>query len=58
MMPHLRSVGMNGHNADSKSIPHRYKWASDPADRIAVLQGLLDTDGTTVNSRGRGIDQH
>lgn len=53
MMPHLRSVGMNGHNADSKSIPHRYKWASDPADRIAVLQGLLDTDGTTVNSRGR-----
>lgn len=53
MMPHLRELGMSSKLADSKSIPHRYKWASDPADRIAVLQGLLDTDGTTVNSRGR-----
>ena len=52
IMPHLRELGMDGKLSAEKSIPNRYKWASDPDDRIAVLQGLLDTDGTTVNSRG------
>ena len=52
MVPHLRELGMMGKRSESKSIPHRYLWAPRPEQRIALLQGLLDTDGTPVASRG------
>ncbi len=41
----IESLGMRGHNAPTKSIPLSYKFSS-VADRIALLQGLMDTDGS------------
>ncbi|HUP27534.1 MAG TPA: SNF2-related protein, partial [Chloroflexia bacterium] len=40
----LRSLGLAGHRSDTKFVPHSYKYAS-AASRVALLQGLLDTDG-------------
>ncbi|HEY7349738.1 MAG TPA: DEAD/DEAH box helicase [Ktedonobacterales bacterium] len=41
----LRSLGLMGHRAEGKFIPHVYKFA--PAtERLALLQGLLDSDGS------------
>lgn len=48
---HLRELGLNGTKAESKAIPEPLMQGS-VEDRIALLQGLLDTDGTTVQSRG------
>jgi superfamily II DNA or RNA helicase len=47
----LRSSGLLGHGGETKFVPREYLFASVP-DRIAVLQGLLDTDG------GIGSDGH
>lgn len=49
----LRDLGLVGHRSETKSIPARYLTAS-VADRISLLQGMLDTDGTNVASRGGG----
>ena len=40
----LRGLGLFGHGSPSKFIPEAYLFAA-VADRVAVLQGLLDTDG-------------
>lgn len=40
----LRSLGLSGHLSVDKFIPEQYKFASVQS-RIALLQGLLDTDG-------------
>jgi hypothetical protein len=40
----LRSLGLMGHRAETKFIPEQYKYASVES-RVALLQGLLDTDG-------------
>ncbi len=40
----LRELGLSGLLAHQKFVPERYLWASAP-DRLALLQGLLDTDG-------------
>lgn len=48
----LRRVGLNGSRSETKSIPEEYLYSTS-AVRIAVLQGLLDTDGGTVESRGQ-----
>ncbi|MFL5735502.1 MAG: SNF2-related protein [Chloroflexia bacterium] len=40
----LRSLGLMGHRAETKFIPALYKYAS-VSSRVALLQGLLDTDG-------------
>lgn len=45
LMQALRDLGLAGQKAESKSIPADYLWAS-PAQRLALLQGLLDTDGS------------
>jgi phage terminase large subunit-like protein len=37
------------HGAADKKVPEAYLWAS-PAVRLAVLQGLMDTDGTCEKS--------
>lgn len=36
-------------SAESKSVPRRYLFSS-VADRVSLLQGLLDTDGTSAGS--------
>lgn len=47
----LVELGLHGKLSNDKFIPENYMLGSS-LDRIAVLQGLLDTDGTTVESRG------
>jgi phosphate starvation-inducible protein PhoH and related proteins len=48
----LRALGLAGTRSSTKFIPDQYlRNASDV--RIAVLQGLLDTDGGPVTQRGR-----
>ena len=49
----FRDAGLLGHRAEGKSIPREYQLASVP-DRIALLQGLLDTDGSNVIGRAGG----
>jgi Helicase conserved C-terminal domain/LAGLIDADG-like domain len=51
--PVLRQLGMFGKRAWEKSVPEQYKWASAEA-RLALLQGLLDTDGNW--SAGSGAE--
>lgn len=41
----LHGLGLMGHGSRTKFIPDLYLW-NTPAVRLAVLQGLLDTDGT------------
>lgn len=41
----LEQLGLWGCSAQTKRVPEIYMRAS-PADRLALLQGLLDTDGT------------
>lgn len=40
----LRDLGLMGLDAGGKFVPEQYLWAP-VADRLALLQGLLDTDG-------------
>lgn len=49
----LRMLGLAGKGAHEKSIPHSYRLNSLEI-RLAVLQGLLDTDGT-VSKDGYGV---
>jgi superfamily II RNA helicase/transcriptional regulator with XRE-family HTH domain len=46
----LQRLGLMGRRAADKYVPHAYKFASLD-DRLALLQGLLDTDGS-VGLRG------
>jgi phosphate starvation-inducible PhoH-like protein len=48
----LRELGLAGTTSHTKFIPEAYVHNS-PAIRIAVLQGLLDTDGGHVTQHGR-----
>ena len=41
----IRSVGLVGRTSISKFIPEQYKYSSIQ-DRIELMQGLIDTDGT------------
>lgn len=45
----LEKIGVLDHLADSKRVPQAYLWNA-PAARLAVLQGLMDTDGTCEKS--------
>lgn len=44
----LRQLGLMGKNSHTKFIPDEYKYAS-VEDRLALLQGLMDTDGYAGN---------
>jgi hypothetical protein len=44
LMVDLRALGVYGRAADSKFVPPVYLWASKE-HRLAMLQGLMDTDG-------------
>lgn len=41
----IMDAGIAGFGAENKHIPQQYLFAS-PADRLALLQGLMDTDGS------------
>ena len=41
----LRGLGLHGLKAAEKFVPDEYLFGS-PAERLALLQGLMDTDGT------------
>lgn len=47
---HLRSMGLHGQRSHEKFIPDLYKYSSI-SQRIELIQGLFDTDGT-VGKRG------
>lgn len=47
----VRRLGLEGTKATTKFIPDEYKYTSIE-DRIAVLQGLMDTDGTIKEETG------
>ena len=51
IMPILKSLRILGKKSEDKFIPTVYKWGSIE-DRWAVLQGLMDTDGTVCKSSG------
>ncbi len=40
----IKALGLHGHSARTKFVPDVYLWNS-PEIRLALLQGLLDTDG-------------
>jgi phosphate starvation-inducible protein PhoH and related proteins len=48
----LRQLGLAGVRSDTKFIPRHYLFNS-PDVRLAVLQGLLDSDGGPVTQQGR-----
>jgi phosphate starvation-inducible PhoH-like protein len=48
----LRELGLAGTRSATKFVPEDY-LLNTPAVRLAVLQGLLDTDGGPVTQRGR-----
>jgi phage terminase large subunit-like protein len=50
LLNQLRMLGLWGKNSHTKFIPHDYMIAS-VGQRLAMLQGLMDTDGT-VGKRG------
>lgn len=49
-MPTMRGLGLTGHLSVDKFIPKQYLRAS-VADRLALLQGLMDTDGCLQKKR-------
>lgn len=51
LVQQLRDLGVWGELAHQKHVPNAYLWAS-AKDRLAILQGLLDTDGD-VDQGGR-----
>jgi hypothetical protein len=51
----LRTIGLWGRTSHAKFIPEAYKLSS-VEDRLALLQGLLDTDGSVDNRRGTGTE--
>lgn len=52
LLNQIRQLGLGGKTSYYKFIPDPYKRASIPA-RIALLQGLCDTDGTVEPKGGR-----
>ena len=50
----LRELGLAGHRSEGKFVPDVYKFSSVEA-RIALLQGLLDTDGY-INKADKNIE--
>lgn len=42
---HIRNYNLQGCNSFTKFVPYQYKYNSEEI-RLAVLQGLMDTDGT------------
>lgn len=47
---HLTEMGLRGKNAWEKHIPESYLFSS-PSDRLELLRGLMDTDGSASGGR-------
>lgn len=45
---HINDLGIAGKKANNKFIPYAYKYSS-VEQRLRLLQGLMDTDGTPLN---------
>lgn len=52
----VNKLGLQGKHSDTKFIPDIYKFTS-VEDRIWLLQGLMDTDGTSKIVKGRNSSQ-
>jgi phosphate starvation-inducible protein PhoH and related proteins len=48
----LRELGLAGSRSNTKFVPESYLY-NEPSIRLAVLQGLLDSDGGPVTQRAR-----
>jgi len=48
---HIRYYNLEGHTAENKFVPDDYKYNSKEV-RLAVLRGLMDTDGTVDKRDG------
>jgi len=44
VLDEMRRIGLMGHLSNNKYIPNKYFWDS-PKNRLALLQGLIDSDG-------------
>jgi ATP-dependent Zn protease len=53
----LRTIGLWGRTSHTKFIPDAYKLSSVD-NRLALLQGLLDTDGSVDYRRGTGTEYY
>jgi hypothetical protein len=53
----IRSLGLSGSESHTKFIPEIYKTASSIDDRVDLLRGLLDTDGS-VSRTDPGAARH
>lgn len=51
----LRGLGLLGKRSEEKHIPEEYLYSSTD-HRIALLQGLLDTDGSVAGERGSCVE--
>lgn len=51
LMPTIRALGLQGKTSGNKFVPHQYLTA-DAASRLAMLQGLMDTDGSIHGAGG------
>jgi hypothetical protein len=51
----LGELGLWGVSGHEKFVPAQYAWAA-PDDRLALLQGLMDTDGSRDYRRGTGAE--
>lgn len=48
----LKNYGLMGTNSNSKFVPQEYLWNTEDV-RLAILQGLMDTDGHRDAARAR-----
>ena len=51
----LRELGLDDVSKENKFIPEMYFTAS-PEDRLALIQGLMDSDGNVLNSGGEFVN--
>jgi len=51
----LRELGLAGVLSGEKFVPDAYKWAS-AKDRLAILQGLMDADGSIDKTTSARLD--
>lgn len=54
LMESLNQMGLTGKKSHQKFIPDDYMTASIE-DRVALLQGLMDTDGTIANAKSASL---
>lgn len=51
LVPTMKKLGLYGTTSRTKFVPKAYLWSSAPS-RLALLQGILDTDGSVTCTGG------